>query len=405
MKFNRRFKQCQKEKKREQSQKILERRQRTTLNLQTSRQRRSEFSRKNLQLNETKEDLSASMRQMLRELNLNNRSILEVRTATRDSYMRMKTLSQHHRKLLCRSIYSMNKSTLLILQYNVNKYREQVMISLMIDENSWEYDIIAIQKSWNNFFQIITYHLLKNRFDLIYREEWEIRVCFFVNNRLRESWIYSYHSKNLCSIHLDTEDELHTQKIHIHNIYNSISLSSEDRQSTLSSLQRALKKNQNEKHLILSSFNLHHSMCEDNQIRESLSNAEKLLEIVTDFQLKLLLSIDIKIKQKREESSTIDLVFDARLLADFVINCELFDKKMNHDSDHISITTLTTIIFLIQTSRVWHQLKKKNFKREIEKSLQEFSDSWDEKVFSSSMNFEVVSEKYSRHQRLSQFSF
>lgn len=42
------------------------------------------------------------------------------------------------------------------------------MAPLLADENVWKYDIIAIQEPWWNHFETTTYHLIKDRFDLIY---------------------------------------------------------------------------------------------------------------------------------------------------------------------------------------------------------------------------------------------
>jgi hypothetical protein len=45
-----------------------------------------------------------------------------------------------------------NTNVLIILQYNVRNERVRTMISLLADKNIQDYDVIAIQKFWRNFF-------------------------------------------------------------------------------------------------------------------------------------------------------------------------------------------------------------------------------------------------------------
>ena len=62
----------------------------------------------------------------------------------------------------------LDTNMLSILQYNINKSREKVMASFLVDKQMLEYDIIALQEPWRNPFQHMTYHPVKDQFDLIY---------------------------------------------------------------------------------------------------------------------------------------------------------------------------------------------------------------------------------------------
>ena len=54
--------------------------------------------------------------------------------------------------------------SLSILQYNVNKSKDSVMIPLFENLLISTYDILAIQQPWKNLFQYITNHRLAQFF-------------------------------------------------------------------------------------------------------------------------------------------------------------------------------------------------------------------------------------------------
>jgi hypothetical protein len=59
-------------------------------------------------------------------------------------------------------------SRLNILQYNVRKSRDMVMVSLLRDPEIYDFDIIAIQEPWRNPYTATTHHPAKDRFHLCY---------------------------------------------------------------------------------------------------------------------------------------------------------------------------------------------------------------------------------------------
>ena len=60
------------------------------------------------------------------------------------------------------------KNILTILQYNVKKSRERIMISLFKNEKIKKYDVLTIQKPWRNSYASTTYNSNSNGFHLTY---------------------------------------------------------------------------------------------------------------------------------------------------------------------------------------------------------------------------------------------
>lgn len=111
--------------------------------------------------------------------------------------------------------------SLSILQYNIRKSRDQVMMPFFDDPQTLTYDIIAVQEPWRNSEFFITYHPHRDIFHLIYMGHGSTRVCFYINKRLAiSSRNATHHNSDLCTIYL----EIHSiGKLHIHNIYNPVS--------------------------------------------------------------------------------------------------------------------------------------------------------------------------------------
>jgi hypothetical protein len=82
-----------------------------------------------------------------------------------------------------------------------------------------------------------------------------------------------------------------------------------------------------------------------------------------DYHLELLLPVGTKTRQDNGEPSTIDLVFGTRLLSESIISCGLAGNNLDHDSDHLPITTLlslTTTRHPERKRRLWNQLREKD---------------------------------------------
>jgi hypothetical protein len=75
-----------------------------------------------------------------------------------------------------------NTNVLIILQYNVHNERIRTMISLFVDKNIQDYNVIAIHKSWRNLFASISLSSNQNNFHLLYKSKNDIKICFYVND-------------------------------------------------------------------------------------------------------------------------------------------------------------------------------------------------------------------------------
>jgi hypothetical protein len=154
-----------------------------------------------------------------------------------------------------------NITSLTILQYNVRNNKVSIMISLLIDNNTQNYDIITIQKFWRNLFASTSLSSHQYDFHLLYRSENDTRMYFYVNDNIdSKDWEIEFLTINICvlSLTIRVDDVLKT--IHIHNIYNlsSISYSSRDNSFTLSTTNRSLIANATNHYILLRDFNLHH---------------------------------------------------------------------------------------------------------------------------------------------------
>jgi len=78
-------------------------------------------------------------------------------------------------------------ATLTVLQYNVMKFRDEVMATLLRDPNIQNYDILALQEPWRNPFSSTTQNPISDSFHLCFpkdSKEEPARVCFFVNKKI-----------------------------------------------------------------------------------------------------------------------------------------------------------------------------------------------------------------------------
>lgn len=109
-------------------------------------------------------------------------------------------------------------------------------------------------------------------------------------------------------------------------------------------------------------------MWEGHLERPISEKAEELLELITEYQLELLLSAETRTRQECSEPSTLDLVFGTAETANNLISCGLAGRELDHDSDHLPVATilgLTTTSRPPQKRRIWHQLKEKDLQEEF----------------------------------------
>ena len=151
----------------------------------------------------------------------------------------------------------------MILQYNIIKLCDKIMIFMLQNLQTWKYDILAIQKLWRNFFTVSIHHFCRNCFHIIYfiyqdlKQEF-IKVCFFVNTCLdKTQWIFKKYFKDLITLNLYYTENNKLKCLYIYNIYCEAVW--KNITESLNLLNSILKKNSEKQHLMIENFNLHHS--------------------------------------------------------------------------------------------------------------------------------------------------
>ena len=169
-----------------------------------------------------------------------------------------KTLSRINVKS---SVTAMNRR-LAVLQYNVYKSKNQVMVLCLRNPKCLNYDVLVIQKSWINSYSFITHHFIKRNFHLIYFDfhkinDVTIKMCFFVNNRIFFINIKTHYVFDdliilqICINNDVNNSHANNHYFQIHNIYNESVI---DSCTMLSELQTVLKK----KRILTSIIHFHH---------------------------------------------------------------------------------------------------------------------------------------------------
>ena len=262
-----------------------------------------------------------------------------------------------------------SKTTMKILQYNVRKSRDTVMATLLRDPRVMDYDILAIQEPWRNPFMSTTHHPAKAQFHLYYPAAIEggpARVCFFVNKRLdNTTWQFKAHTGDACSLRIQYEKNDQAQGcIHIHNIYNP-GQTTENRDSVLPLILTLLETHQLDDQIVLGDFNLHHRSWGGERVLREDEEAEELRTIMDRFGLTSTLHEGAITYEERNAQSTIDLCWVTAGLLDRLMKSTV-DRELDHDSDHLPITTM-----LDMSIKHKNMEPKRNWKKLDEKKLYE----------------------------------
>jgi hypothetical protein len=151
--------------------------------------------------------------------------------------------------------------TFAILQYNVRNEKKNTMMSLLIDSRIKEYDLLTIQKSWRYVCVSTFYNSFNIDFHLFYEDTKNVKTCFYVNIRLHvDHWSMNYVSDDVYTIRIKMTNN---KWINVHNVYN-VSFSFYTTRNALTII-KIVKDcfNDNEKHISLKNFNLHHFLWSD----------------------------------------------------------------------------------------------------------------------------------------------
>jgi endonuclease/exonuclease/phosphatase family metal-dependent hydrolase len=173
--------------------------------------------------------------------------------------------------------------------------------------------------------------------------------------------------------------------INVHNVYN-VSLSFYTTRSALTIIETVKDcLNDDEEHILLRDFNLHHSLWSDTTRSTQHDATNQLLNVAQQTQLRFILLSNIVIWKTRHSKNTINLIFMTKKLQKKLIHC-MTKSKMNQNSDHISI--FTRLMIIVEKNESRRRRAWKNM------SIDKFLNSWREFVASSSFSCVAQIEAY-----------
>jgi hypothetical protein len=250
----------------------------------------------------------------------------------------------------------------------------RMMISLLIDNNVQNFDVIVIQKSWRNFFVLITLSFSQNDFHLFYKLEMNTKMCFYVNDKLNmNNWDVEYFTIDIYTLKIkinDLNDD--TSTIYIHNMYNFsfVSYTSRDSSFTFSETRRCLIDAFMNYHILFEDFNLHHLFWNDSSKSTQHATTNELLNIIKKHDLTLILLKEIITWENRITINTIDLTFMTFYLIEKLKHCATkfdLDQSSNYISISICIFCDIELNSLRTSWKAWKMIDLEKIK-EIEKN-------------------------------------
>jgi hypothetical protein len=243
-------------------------------------------------------------------------------------------------------------SLLKVLQYNVQKSKDGVMVPLL-DSRKASYDVIAIQEPWLNPNVNTTYCPRGSQYNLVFPLQGRARTCLLVHKRIPISTWSAGQEPDYCWIRL----ELESGPITIHNIYSEIP---ESYETTIwnTPIPQVLAAIQDPgRHLIVGDFNLHHPFWGGPAVRRGHAGAEPILQLLRTGQLDLLTCPGTKTREKHnQEPSTLDLALSTPNLTLWVTSCKVVDIT---GSDHWPVETTIQTTSLARTGLE----QRRNFKK------------------------------------------
>jgi exonuclease III len=226
--------------------------------------------------------------------------------------------------------------SLTILQYNVNKSKDRVMLPFLQALNPKDHHIIAVQEPWRNpRVQDTAKH---PGYHTIYPPTDRTRTCFYVSRDIDPGkWHHTIHSPDLITVTINSD----IGPIHIHNCYNPPPGSyTSQAAGTLPLLPSIL--HQDGEHILVGDFNLHHPLWGGIGSPTQHTVADALIEHTAEAGLSLALPQGSITWETRGASSTIDLVFASESIHQRILHCAV-DMEREESSDHLPIrTTLDT---------------------------------------------------------------
>jgi hypothetical protein len=148
--------------------------------------------------------------------------------------------------------------TFAILQYNIRNKKKNTMMSFLIDSRIKKYDLLTIQKSWRNVWVSTFYNSFNIDFHFLYENAENVKICFYVNIWLHVNhWFVSFVFDDVCIIRIKIVND---KWINVHNVYN-VSFNFYTTRNTFATIEIVKSRlNNDEEHILLKDFNLHHSL-------------------------------------------------------------------------------------------------------------------------------------------------
>ncbi|EDN04466.1 predicted protein [Histoplasma mississippiense (nom. inval.)] len=228
----------------------------------------------------------------------------------------------------------------LEMTQNDEKSKNKVMASLLRDERIKEFDVIAIQEPWRNYFTNTTHYPRPQSFDLVYLDDPGTRTCMFINRRIpRGRWTATTPSPDFCTVSIQCT-EAPEDTIHIHNLYNPETSTGN---STIPLLRTTVTEADSEKQIVVGDFNLHHPLWGGTRSDQD-AEAEELVSLMADQQLELLIPPGTATYDEHDRQTTIDLALGTPWIHERKAYCGL-REDLDHQSDHqpIAVTIMTAV--------------------------------------------------------------
>ncbi len=254
---------------------------------------------------------------------------------------------------------------LRILQYNIHKFREKIMIVLLHEKKIKNYDILILQELWwfdENFkayCSAIVDFMLKNN---------ESRICFYINKRFDSNiWYSTWYFKDVDMITLQTltDDTQTTQKvIYIREAYN-LSFRNHKiihEKESLSDIKKTLHISR--ECILVEDFNLHHFTWKESFYSRQHLLLNDLIEMITNVDALLTLSQDIITRNYQRSQMTINLIFTINNIMNQLIWCKI-NEEMKNFSNHLSIQIIIDLKVCKKSARKsrcnWKTMNEEKF--------------------------------------------
>jgi hypothetical protein len=177
-------------------------------------------------------------------------------------------------------------STLRVLQYNVQKSKNGVMIPVLEGQHA-PYDVIAFQEPWLNPGVNTTYCPRSCQYNLVFPQHDQARTCLYINKQIPLTRWHAGQEPDYCWVRIDFD----SGPITIHCVYSE----TPEAYNTMewnTPIPRVLNAVQDQgRHLVIGDFNLHHPLWGGPGVSRSHAGAEQVVYYIQTGQLDLLLEL------------------------------------------------------------------------------------------------------------------